>query len=378
LVTLVGVGGVGKTTIALEVARGAADRYDDGVVVADLTTVSDPQRIGDAVVAALGVEGQAGGDALVAVEATLRRREVLLVLDNCEQVVAAVAELADRLLTAAPGLRLLVTSRERLNIAEETIVAVAPLATPPESVHAVDQLQGYAAVCLFERRAVAARGDFSITDDNAAAVGAICRHLDGIPLAIELAAARVRVLTPQQIADRLDDRFALLTGGSRTAVPRQRTLLAAIDWSYRLLDEPDRLLFERLSVFVGGCTLDAAEHVCSGAGVETPEVLDLIGPLVDKSLLTTAEAAGEVRYGMLETVLQFATAKLIDDQGVEPWRQRHAAYYAALAETGRRIRDDPYTWGPVLSADRSNFTAALEWLYDTGDIRGTGEMAAAL
>jgi non-specific serine/threonine protein kinase len=396
VVTLTGVGGVGKSTLGFEVARRLADRFADGVLVARLGTVIDRQRVGDAVAGAIGVTSHPREDAVIRIRAALRSKETLVVVDGCEQVVGAVAGLVEEILPKAPGVRFLVTSRERLDIPAEAVFSVSPLGVPPASVTEADRLTGFPAVRLFVDRAGAARRGFTLTARNAAVVGGICRHLDGIPLAIELAAARLRVLTPHQISDRLTDRFSLLTGGARTAVPQQRTLQAAIDWSHQLLDASEKELFRRLSVFLGGCTLEAAEQVCAGNGIDAADMLDLICALVDKSLLTTTEAAGDVRYGMLETIHEYASQRLHDRRDGEGWRRRHADYYARLAETGCEMiasRDSDHraagvlrlepsdsdwaSWLDRLSEEHDNLRVALRYGLSAGAAPLAGRIGAA-
>ena len=307
LLTLVGSGGAGKTRLSLQVAAGLVDRYPDGVWLVELAALADPTLVPQTVAAALGVRDP-GARSLTAVLAEhLQSKQILLVLDNCEHLVGACAELADALLHASPGLRILATSREALGIAGETTWRVPSLLLPdPRQLPTADRLLAFEAVRLFIERAVAAAPGFTITNANAPAVVQICQRLDGIPLAIELAAVRVKVLTPEQIAARLDDRFRLLTAGSRTALPRQQTLRALVDWSHELLTEPERLLFRRLSVFAGGWTLEAAEAVCaddasSGAqqALDAFEILDLLALLVDKSLVLTDEHRGATRSRLI-------------------------------------------------------------------------------
>ncbi|WP_177240376.1 AfsR/SARP family transcriptional regulator [Streptacidiphilus jiangxiensis] len=356
LVTLTGPGGTGKTRLALETA--ARHPGAGGACFADLSRVVDAATLDAALLGALGVReagvlaaaGPGGGDAADRLAPALARRgELLLVLDNCEQIVAEAAALAERLLLACPQLRILATSRE-------------PLAVPGEHVRPLEPLPGPEALRLFAERAAAVRPGFdprTQAPDDAAAVAEICRRLDGLPLAIELAAARLRLLTPRQIADRLDDRFRLLTGGSRTAQPRQQTLRAVVAWSWDLLPEAERTMLRRVSVFAGGWSLPAAEAVC-GTG---PETLDLLGALVDKSLVVAyqPDSVGEMRYRMLETVRAYAADQLAAADEQRERADVHLDHFLRLAETAEPLlrTADQLDWLALLAADHDNLNAAL-------------------
>jgi predicted ATPase/DNA-binding CsgD family transcriptional regulator len=371
LLTLTGAGGCGKTRLALQVAATAATgvapgAYSDGVWLGELAALADPALVPQAVVSALGAREVPGATVTDSLVEYLRDRTVLVVLDNCEHVVGAAAELADALLRNCPGVRILATSREPLGGAGETTWRVPSLAVPPGSGTddlALEQLTAYEAVRLLVDRAVAALPGFAVTAENASALAEICRRLDGIPLAIELAAARVRAFSVEQIAARLDDRFGLLTAGQRTALPRQQTLRAAVDWSYTLLSEPERTLLRRLSVFGGGWTFEAAEAIAASDGIHTHAVLDLLPQLVDKSLVIAEEHRGAARYRLLETIRQYARDRLREAGEADRTRDRHLAYFLALAE-----ESEPKLRGPEdrryvvrLEEEHANLRLALEW-----------------
>jgi predicted ATPase/DNA-binding SARP family transcriptional activator len=367
LVTLIGAAGAGKTRLCIEAARAASVEFEDGVVWVELAALTDATLVPQTVASALDIRHQPGRGAGDAVAEYLRGCHRLLVLDNCEHVIEEVAELVMTVLAGAPRVHVLTTSRERLAVTGERSWRVPPLGLPPRRARDLDTLLGAEAVRLFLDRASAVRPAFAVDAAGAAAIAEICTRLDGIPLAIELAAARMNVLTPQQIADRLADAMGLLTTGARTLPKRQRTLRSALDWSYRLLDERERLLFRRLSVFAGTFSLDAAEAVCGGADFPAADVLDTLAGLVDKSLIAVRERAGEARYRMLDAVDQYAT-ELLDEEGdADAARRRHAEYYCAIVEaqapalrTAARARAMA-----VLDAEYDNIREALDWTRDT-------------
>jgi predicted ATPase len=372
LVTLVGAGGVGKTRLALAVAAELVDRYADGVWLVELAALAEPGLVVAAVAQALGVREEATRPLMDTLIDHLKSRQLLLLLDNCEHLVAACAGLAGRLARSCPTLSLLATSREALEVAGERRYRVPSLPVPDLALlPPAERLAESAAVALFVTRARERRSDFALTAQNGRAVASICARLDGIPLAIELAAARVGSLAVEGIAARLDDRFRLLTGGARDALPRQRTLRAALDWSYNLLGEPEQLVLDRLSVFAGGWTLAAAEAVCAGEGVEDWEVLDLLGGLVNRSLVQAADAGGELRYGLLETVRQYARERLAEAGGTEGARDRHLGWCLTLAEDAAPHLEGPEhdAWLARLEAEHDNLRAALAWAGE----RGAGE-----
>ena len=308
VVTLTGAGGVGKTRLAIQVAAAVADGFTDGVWYVDLAPINDPELVPLTVARALGQPDQPGRSTMDSLLRFVRDRQMLVVLDNCEHLLDASAELVLAVLSGAARLTLLATSREAIGVAGEVSWRVPSLSLADEAVE------------LFADRARLARPDFSLTDDNATVVGEICARLDGVPLAIELAAARVRSLSLAEILDSLHDRFRLLTGGARTAVRRQQTLRASVDWSHALLTEPERVLFRRLAVFLGGFDFDAAQAVAGGGDVQRFQVLDQLTLLVDKSLVVADDSGGRTRYRLLETVRQYALEKL-----GRIWRGRRCA-----------------------------------------------------
>jgi predicted ATPase len=363
LITLTGPGGSGKTRLGIEVARSVMDAFDGEVTWVELAPVTDAALVAQTVAAALGIRQQQGRGAAEAVSEYLAARRMLIVLDNCEHVVEAVAELVTSILLDAPGVHLLATSRERIAVTGERVWPVPSLELPSRRARELDALLTSESVRLFLDRAAAVMPAFTIDRPTAAAIADICVRVDGIPLAIELAAARMNVLAPRQIADRLADSMSLLTTGARTLPRRQRTLRAAIDWSYRLLGEEERMLFRRLSVFAGSFTLDAAEAVCSDARLPESEVLDLLASLVDKSLVTVAERDGEARYRMLDTVDQYATELLEEEGDAHETLRRHAEHYAGMVDLyGPQLRSAarPRVM-PVLDAEHDNIRAALDW-----------------
>ena len=386
LVTLTGPGGTGKTRLAVEAAARLADESPDGVWFIPLAPVRDALDVPQAVLTALGVpEATRSAETgwitvlppLDRLADVLASRQLILVLDNCEHLVDAVARLADQVLAGAPGVRVLATSREPLGITGETLCPVPSLPLPPEGVLATDALD-YGSVRLLADRAAAVRPGFTVDAVNVAAVTRICRALDGSPLAIELAAARLRALTPAQVADRLDDRFGLLRSGSRSALPRHQTLRAVVDWSWELLTAAERAVLRRLSVFSGGATPGAAEQVCPADG-DSPGVIDVIASLVDKSLVVAVGEA-EVRYLLLETVRAYAAERLAEAGEEDAVRAAHARYYLGLAEQGEpQLRGpDQIGWLARLSAEHDNFAAALRYAISVRDVPTALRFVAAL
>ena len=380
LVTLIGAGGIGKTRLSIQTAFALLSDFPSGVWLVELAPLSDPTLVPQAIVNTLGLIAQASRPSLTVLSDFLRDKHILLILDNCEHLIQACAQLAEALLHSCPDLHILTTSREALEISGETLYHVPSLITPNLLNITFDILPQYEAVQLFVERAQSAMGDFSLTRDNAHAIAQVCHHLDGIPLALELAAARVKVLRAEEIAVRLDDRFHLLTGGARTALPRHQTLRAMIDWSHDLLSEPERALLRRLSVFAGGWRLEAAESACEGEGIEKREILDLLTHLVNKSLILAERKQGqETRYHMLETLRQYAQEKLWAADEGELMRQRHLAYFVDLAERAEpNLRAfDMVLWLDRLETELDNIRVALGWAQES-DVEAQLRIASAL
>jgi predicted ATPase len=365
LLTLTGAGGSGKTRLALEVGRDLVGAYPDWVWLVELAPLSEGRLVAHAVAEALGVPEQPGRSLNDALVDALREKRVLVVLDNCEHLIEEAARLVDILLGLCPRLRVLATSREALNVEGEVLWRVPNLSVPGAGrPPAPGELMGYDAVRLFVERARLRSPDFEPTSQNVGALVQICRRLEGMPLAIELAAARVGALSLEQISERLEDSLKLLTGGGRTATPRQRTLRGALDWSHELLSGEERALFRRLSAFAGGWTLEAAEAVGAGGGIEEEDILDLLSNLVDKSLVVSeAEAPDVVRYRMLESVRQYAREQLEESEETETMGRRHVSFFLALAKeaepglTGAQQQ----AWADRLEAEHDNLRAALSW-----------------
>jgi predicted ATPase/DNA-binding winged helix-turn-helix (wHTH) protein len=363
LVTLAGAGGIGKTRLAIEAARHLLPRFADGIWLAELGPLSDPGLVPVAVAAALGMEVSGDRSSPERVAKALGPKRLLLVLDNCEHVVDAAARMAEALLHANPETRLITTSRDALRVDGEWIYAVPPLAVPTDLTHDVGDLVRYGAVSLFIDRARAGMSHFSPNERAVATIAAICRRLDGIPLAIELAAARAGALDLDELASRLDNRFELLTGGRRTAIPRQRTLRATLDWSYNLLPESERQILRRLSVFSGSCTLEAARSVTSSPELTPSGVIEAVVNLVGKSLVTADFGGSDSRYRLLETTRAYALEKLTESGEGEGTARRHAEYFRdlferAAAESGTRPGDE---WQAAYGLDIDNVRAALAW-----------------
>ncbi|MFG2629781.1 LuxR C-terminal-related transcriptional regulator [Streptomyces sp. NPDC048473] len=364
LVTLTGAGGVGKTRLALQAAATVTRAFPDGVYVAELADLRDPELLVQSVATVMDLKNQSGRDTLHVVIDHIRGRRLLLVLDNCEHLVDVCARTVDALLRAAPGLRVLTTSRQVLGVTGEQVFPVPPLPTPvPGERHPVRELLQYPAVALFEQRAASVLPGFKVTQENAEAVAQLVGRLDGLPLSIELAAARMRTLTLHEILARLADRFALLTLGSRSAMPRQRTLRDLIDWSYALCTEQERTLWAQASVFSGGFDLEAVEAVCAADDLPKHAMVELVDGLVGKSVLTRRENGDRARYQMLETIREYGYERLAESGKVPTLRRRHRDHYLGLTTRAQAQWFGPHqvAWFTRLRLDHANLRAALDF-----------------
>ncbi len=367
IVSILGAGGVGKTSIALQIASGLLSTYEDGAWLIELAPLRDAESVVPAIAGELHVTGNASSGVLDAVVAYLKNKELLLVVDNCEHVIDEAARVLESIARSCPRIRVLATSREPLSITGEMRYRLPSLSVPPEGpLRAADALS-YGAPALFCERARAHVPSFEISDENARTVADICRRLDGIALAIELAAPRLRILSLAQLYAKLDERFRILTGGSRTALPRQQTMRALIEWSYELLSEPERSLLRRASVFAGGWTLGAAMDVCADDSLEAFEILDQLTSLVDKSLVVAESECAEPRYRMMESTRQFALERLGDCGERDTFVHRHALYFVQLAQHADSAWStmNANAWIAPLCADLDNFRAVLSWSIGT-------------
>jgi predicted ATPase/DNA-binding CsgD family transcriptional regulator len=390
LVTLTGVGGCGKTRLAIQVASRVWEAFADGVWFVDLVPLQEPNLVPQLVLETLGLRIAPDQPLLEALLSFVRPRRLLIVLDNCEHLTPACAQLAQHLLSVAPGLRILATSRAPLGVAGERIYQLSGLGLPDSgkasgavstSLDSQSFLQ-YDAIRLFTERARLISSEFGLTPENANAVAEICRRLDGLPLAIELASARLNILTLQELNARLDSRFTLLTSGQRTGFDaRHRTLRAAIDWSYALLTAEEQALLRRLAVFAAGCSLDTAQAVCAGEGIEAERVLDLLSSLVDKSLVT-AETSGrsQARYRLLETIREYALEKLYEAGEASLLRDRHLELFLARAEEAAPRLGDAYQqlWLNWLEGEHDNLRAALAWSLEGDRIEAGLRISSAI
>ncbi|HWN12851.1 MAG TPA: BTAD domain-containing putative transcriptional regulator, partial [Candidatus Dormibacteraeota bacterium] len=377
LVTLIGAGGIGKTRLGLEAARELLPGFADGVWVAELAPLSDPGLVPVTVAVALGLTLPAGAGSPERVAAALAAKRLLLVLDNCEHVIEAAARMAEALLRADPHARVMATSREPLRAPGEYVYRVLPLQVPAEGAEGREDLLEAAAVQLFVARARAVDLRFSPDARSAAITGAVCRRLDGIPLAIELAAARTATLGLEELAVRLDDRFRLLTGGHRTALPRHQTLRATLDWSYELLSAVERTVLRRLAIFVGGFALEAASAVATAADLGAPEVMDSVTNLAAKSLVVVEAAGAVTRYRLLETTRAYALEKLTASGELEQVARRHAEYCRDLFERAEVEWETRTTveWVAAYGRQIDNVRAALDWAFSPS---GDASIGAAL
>jgi non-specific serine/threonine protein kinase len=364
LLTLTGVGGVGKTRVAERLARDRRRAYPHGVWLVELGELRDPALLTQTVLTELGVRGQPSGDAQSVLIDALTSRQLLLVLDNCEHLLDEVAALSAALLRSCPDLQILATSRAPLRVVGEAVLAVPPMAAPePDRSGGVAGLSRYDSVALFTERAAAAVSDFALTEDNYRAVAALCYRLDGLPLTIELAAGRLRSLSPAQILSKIDDRYALLTGGERGRPDRQQTLRASIEWSYQLCTPQEQRLWARLCVFAGSFELDAAEGVCSGGDISGGEMVDLVSALVDKSIVVRQERGTVAQYRLLESIREFGLERLTEAGEGPALRMRHAQWYAALIHTAKTewISARQVYWMARLAAESANIRSALDF-----------------
>jgi predicted ATPase/class 3 adenylate cyclase len=370
VVTLTGPGGVGKTRLALQAAAQAATGFAEGAWLCELAPVRDPAGVDDAVAAVFSLTARAGQSTRETLVEFLRSKQLLLVLDNCEHLLEAAAALADKLARSCERLEILATSREALGIEGERLVPVPPLAIPCTDAD-LDAVMTAEAVRLFAERAASVKPGFAVTAGNAAAVAAVVRRLDGIALAVELAAARVPAMTVAELARRLEHNFTVLAAGRRDAVARHQTLRATIDWSFQLLSGPEQALLARLAVFAGSATLEAAEVVCSGDGIDPDTVFELLASLVARSLVVAEEHGPDVRYRLLETIRQYGEQRLGEASRAERWRARHAGYYADLLGRVREHAHDPdpeVFWAVRLGAEQDNLLAAWSWAIGTGSV----------
>jgi predicted ATPase/DNA-binding SARP family transcriptional activator len=381
LLTLVGVGGAGKTRLAVEAGRHTLDRFANGAWLVDLAAVGDARHVPQAVAAALRVRGQPGQSLMDVVVAALAPRTALVILDNCEHVVGAVAHVARAILAGCPGVRVLATSREPLGVPGETLLDIPPLPVPTSDPASLESIVDAPAVRLLLDRARAALPGLDLRPEDAATLARICRRLDGIPLAIELAATRVRLLSFAQLERRLSDRFRLLDSGRREASTRHETLRATLDWSYDLLAAPEQTLLHRLAVFAGSFALDEVEAICAGDGIEPHATIGLLGRLVDRSLVV-AERAGQadVRCRLLETIRQYADERLASSGDQARMRDRHLAYFLGVAETANRELRGPgqAEWLERIRMDEPNLRGALDWALERGDGPRALRLSAAL
>ncbi|HEY3062030.1 MAG TPA: tetratricopeptide repeat protein [Chloroflexota bacterium] len=380
LVTLTGTGGVGKTRLALEIGSDLQRADSDGAWFIELASVVDPNAVPQRVAEAVGIAETAGEPLLQTLIGSIQRSRGLLILDNCEHLVDACAAIADQLLRACSEMRIIATSRQPLGVEGETVWSVSPLPLPGAGLTGNDEIGASAAIRLFCDRASSARPTFALSDMNAGPVARICRRLDGIPLAIELAAARMSVLSPDELLHRLDDRFSMLRGVNRAASSRQQTLRATLDWSYELLQPLERVLLRRVAVFQGGWDLEAAESVCAAAELHTSQVFDALSSLVDKSVVVADVQGTPARYQLLETVRQYAWEALSEAGEADSLQTHHAAFYTALAEEAapHLLTPGQTVWMQRLDREHDNLRAALRHTIDVGNIRLSLRISGAL
>ncbi len=378
LLILVGSGGTGKTRLALQIGAELIEHFRNGVWLVDLAPITDPVFIVQTAMAAFGITAERDRPAIDTFKDYLRAKSLLLILDNCEHMIEDCARFVEFILRAAPMVKILATSREALGIMGEQVYHVPSLSTPQsKQPTSPEELTQYESVQLLIERAALVSPNFRLTKENASSIIQICSRLDGIPLAIELAAARVRSMPPEQIASHIDDRFRLLTGNSRTALPRHQTLHSLIDWSYDLLSEPERILLRRLAVFTGGWTLEAAEAVCAGESIDSFAVMDLLSRLVDKSLVLLEKSG---RYKFLETIRQYARENLLESGETQATRQKHLAYFLAFTEAKglQTLGASQNVALKQLDAEYENIREAIGWAIETGQMEEATQISNAL
>ena len=379
LASIVGTGGVGKTRVAIEVATRLRSRFPDGVWFVELAPLNDPTLVEHALAAVLRVQESSQRPLLTTLLSYLAQKHLLLIVDNCEHVISQARRVVGAMLRDCPGVALLVTSREALSVPGERVYRIPPLSVPHHTVTSPDEAMTYGSVALFTDRVRAGDARFSLTCENVKPVVEICRRLDGLPLALELAAARAPVLSLLRISERLDDLFEPLTANGQTALPRHETMRAVIDWSYALLSSQARLLFERLSVFTGGFSLETAAAVCADEALSSGDALDVLSSLIAQSLVATEFAHGDARYYLLEATRHYALEKLVERGEQQVLARRHARTFLSIAE---RLDHDWYgaherTWFQEAEGELDNFRKALEWsLAEECDV-GTGRALAA-
>lgn len=367
LVTLTGAGGIGKTRLALQCGANLRARFPDGIWLVELAPLSRAELVGETAAAVFSVSPPGEGSATMAIAEFIADKRLMLVLDNCEHVAAAAAQFAEAVLTVCPKIAILATSREPLAVSGEHVLNIPPLSVPGSGTVTAAAVLEHSSVQLFVARASSALGCYRLTDAEAATIAEICRHLDGLPLSIELAAARLRMMSSTELQERLGDCLNVLTNGRRTVLPRHRSLRATIDWSYALLPPPEQILFRRLSVFVGSFCLDAAVPVASGGTIQSKDVVDLLGRLVDKSLVVTVPNVRKTRYRLLETTRTFALERLIESNESRTMSHRLCVYMAHLFERAEHawLTTPTSEWLAGLEPELDNLRAVLEWAFGT-------------
>jgi len=379
LVTLTGAGGCGKTRLAIQAAAEALPDYSDGVWMVELAPVNVPDHIVQAIAEIFKIKEQPGSDLIQIITHFFKKKNLLIILDNCEHLISACSEIVERILKSTEDLTILTTSREALNVADEVAWRAPSMTLPENGIElSANELNQYEAVQLFVARAKNKQPEFSLSDQNAHSVLQICKRLDGIPLAIELAASRVNIFNPEIIVNKLDDRFRLLTGGSRTALERHKTLQATIDWSYDLLTDNEKEIFHQLSVFVGGFDLKAYEHICKIEAAEKEDIMDLLTGLIEKSLvITNTLENGDYRYQLLETIRHYAKEKLLESGESDSVRESHYRYFYKLSEQAYMENTNQFDyWVDQLELEHENIIAALEWVRN--DIEKRLQLAGVL